>query len=633
MGRGGGPSAAHRGIRQRTPRHTDGRDRAGESVSEAERGELGRAIDHVLAESTRSYIAHRDAEVRTERANLEFVAAAAELLSSSLDYQSTLSHLMRLLVPARADWCVLHWDDTSEDGGILLAHVNPALLREIYRDYPPPSEAGYAFPHVFRTGESVLVPSVEPDFYDRIPGPRRQLWLLKTLDATSWLHVPLRVQDRVFGVLTLAFGGNRRRCTQVDVEVATALARHAAFAIDNARLFRQAQRENAKAEAAARERAEFIGVVSHELRTPLNAIRGWASLLRAGTLSESQRQNAAEIIERNAAAQGSLLTDLLDANALFSGRLRIQPADVPLADVVRAGLEGIGPAAAAKRITIQTALEPEAVVRGDAGRLQQVTWSLLSNAVKFTPQGGEVRVALAGRGTDVVLEVSDDGEGIAPDFLPHVFDVLRQADSSSTRTHGGLGIGLTLAKHIVELHGGTLLAMSDGPGRGATFIARLPAAPGRPASPPVSRSSIGPPGSEPSTRGLRALVFDDEPEGLALLEHVLEMNGLTVRGVASIAAALAALSTDPPDFVICAARDLATSGMSFVRSVRGHASARVRAVPVIALSDWPTAQERSEALVAGYNAYLAKPVDADALMKTIADVVGPSSREPGTDPG
>jgi signal transduction histidine kinase len=299
---------------------------------------------------------------------------------------------------------------------------------------------------------------------------------LERMGVASLLISPLLASGRVLGTLGLLRGHRGPEFTAEDRDLVTAVAGRAAAAVENARLMRNEQAARAEAETANRLKDEFLATLSHELRTPLNAIVGWTELLRTGELDAPTMRRALETIARNARIQTELVNDVLDVSRIISGQLRIKIASVALPAVVEAALETVRPAAEAKGIRLEVHVAPDlASVAGDASRLQQVAWNLLSNAVKFTPAGGEVAVRLTNGHGRVELVVADTGAGIDAAFLPHVFERFRQGDSSTTRAHGGLGLGLAIVRHIVELHGGVVDAQSDGPGRGATFLVKLPA--------------------------------------------------------------------------------------------------------------------------------------------------------------
>ena len=309
--------------------------------------------------------------------------------------------------------------------------------------------------------------------------------LIRLLGLRSWMAVPIMVDRRTIGVISFASSESGRLFEQRDVEVAEELGRRVGTTIDNARLFELTQQERRRAEEASRAKDELLGVTSHELRTPLNAILGWVRMLRSGNLSDDKRERALETIERNAKIQVQLVEDLLDFNRVITGKLRLALAPLEPAQAVEAAVDVIRPAADAKNVRLQVLLDPDAgTLNGDADRLQQVVWNLLSNAVKFTPKGGRVYVRMQREDSHVEIVVADTGAGIAPAFLPHVFQPFRQQDATATRAHGGLGLGLAIVKHLVELHGGSIEARSEGEGKGATFVVRLPVSPLRSASLP-----------------------------------------------------------------------------------------------------------------------------------------------------
>jgi signal transduction histidine kinase len=304
--------------------------------------------------------------------------------------------------------------------------------------------------------------------------PHRRL--LEALGPRAFLTVPLSHGSRTLGAIVFGLREEGRTYGPRDVEMAQELARRASIAFEQARLFEAVQAERRRAEEASRLKDEFLATVSHELRTPLTAMLGWVQLLRTGRLAGDKQARALETVERNCRAQAQLIEDLLDVSRIVTGKLRLDVEPMELADAVRGALDVVRPAAKAKGVRLEAELDAEASpFQGDPQRLQQVVWNLLSNAVKFTPGGGRVDVTLRREGPTAVIQVRDTGRGIDPDFLPHVFERFRQADGGPTRTFGGLGLGLAIVRHLVELHGGRVEASSDGLGQGATFTVWLPA--------------------------------------------------------------------------------------------------------------------------------------------------------------
>jgi signal transduction histidine kinase/ActR/RegA family two-component response regulator len=400
-------------------------------------------------------------------------------------------------------------------------------------------------------------------------------------------------------------------------------------------------------ERAARDQAEhlsamkdeFLATLSHELRTPLNAILGWAGMLQRGVRDEATLRRGLDTIERNARAQGQLIDDLLDMSRIVAGTLRLDVQRVDLAKVIEAALGTVQPAVAAKHITLRTELAAEAGdmrvdVLGDPGRLQQVLWNLLSNAVKFTPSGGTVQVLLACDGGETLVRVSDSGIGIAPDFLPHVFDRFRQQDASITRRHGGLGLGLAIVRQLVELHGGTIEADSAGENTGTTFTLRLPlAAPASGAHPDAGQGAAG---SEvvalADLSGLSVLLVDDAPDTLDVIEQILQQCGAATLAASNAGMALALLDRQGgqkhPDVIVSDIGMPDIDGFELMRRIRRRPHDAGGEIPALALTALTRQDDYDKALQAGFDDYLAKPVDAGALVARIADMA--ARRRTGT---
>jgi PAS domain S-box-containing protein len=398
---------------------------------------------------------------------------------------------------------------------------------------------------------------------------------------------------------------------------------------DRAGLFQREQAARAEAESANRAKDEFIATVSHELRTPLNAVLGWARLLRSGKLDADSTGRAIEAIERSATTQAQIVDDLLDVSRIVRGQLRLDVRPVDLVPVIEAAVDTVRPAAAARNISIAASLASKAgPVSGDPGRLQQVAWNLLSNAIKFTPAGGRVEVRLEQLDDQVRVQVSDTGAGIDPQFLPHVFERFRQADSSSTRAHGGLGLGLAIARHLVEAHGGTVAAESQGRGRGATFTVSLPIAAQHARAMPAEASRQPPPAPEarrrraPSLDALRVLIVDDDADTLEVVRELLEQAGARVTAASSVTEALTCLQDSPPDVLVSDIGMPGEDGFSLIKKVRGLAPERGGRVPAAALTAYTQSEDRRQALQAGYQAYLSKPIDPSELTAAVARLAG-----------
>jgi PAS domain S-box-containing protein len=397
---------------------------------------------------------------------------------------------------------------------------------------------------------------------------------------------------------------------------------------ERAALFARERDARAEAERANRMKDEFIATVSHELRTPLNAVLGWARLLRSGRLDAPATARAIEAIERSASTQAQIVDDLLDVSRIVRGQLKLDVRDVDLCVAAEGAAETVRPAANAKGINLELDLPPRAgAVRGDPARLQQIVWNLLANAIKFTPNGGRVEVRVGRLEDRVRLVVSDSGVGIAPEFLPHVFERFRQADSSPTREHGGLGLGLAIVRHLVEAHGGSVSASSPGKGMGSTFTVDLPlpaagaAADAPPAERPSRRLTLS--GTSPvSLADLDVLVVDDDADTLEALRQLLEQAGARVSVAASTAEAFAVVRRAPPDVLLSDIGMPGEDGLSLIRRVRRLDPASGGSVPAAALTAYTQEEDRQRALQAGFQVFLAKPVDPANLTAAVARLAG-----------
>ncbi|HEY9725335.1 MAG TPA: ATP-binding protein, partial [Chroococcales cyanobacterium] len=380
----------------------------------------------------------------------------------------------------------------------------------------------------------------------------------------------------------------------------------------------RAEMAREEAEAANRIKDEFLTVLSHELRSPLNPILGWSKLLRSGTLDATKTAHALATIERNAKLQTQLIEDLLDVSRILQGKLSMNMAPVNLALTIEGALETVYLAAQAKSIQIQMLLDPTTgQVLGDSARLQQVIWNLLSNAVKFTLEGGQVDIRLEHSGSQAQIIVGDTGIGIPPEFLPHVFEYFRQADSTTTRKFGGLGLGLAIVRHLVELHGGTVWAESPGEGLGATFTVRLPLMPA-PTQTPQDNPQVTP-GTH--LTGLRILVVDDEPDIRDIVAFILEQAGAVVSVTASAPEALDLMEQSLPDVLICDIGMSDMDGYMLMRLLRTLPPSQGGKIPAIALTAYAGEVNQQQALAAGFQQHIAKPVEPEELVRAIAALV------------
>jgi PAS domain S-box-containing protein len=386
-----------------------------------------------------------------------------------------------------------------------------------------------------------------------------------------------------------------------------------------------------EAREASSAKDEFLATLSHELRTPLNAILGWASMLRTGSVAYDEIPRALETIERNARHQARIVADILDVSRIIRGGFQLEIAKCDPASVVESVLNGLRPAARAKRLTLRSTLAPIAEILADAARLEQIVWNLIANAIKFTPKGGTVEVELVDMGSHLRLSVEDSGEGIVPEFLPRMFDRFTQADSSNTRLRGGLGLGLAIVRHLIELHGGTITAESAGKDRGARFIVVLPVVP--PEEHDLSNHDPAHASSRSSSAitglpldHLLILVVDDEPDTLDLLKTSLSYFGATVVVASGVKEAIAKLPDFHPDIVLTDIAMPGDDGFALLKLMRDPAS-RFKTVPIVALTAYAGASERRALLDAGFQRHVAKPIEPMHLAMIVADVVRESEEQ------
>jgi len=581
---------------------------------------------HLIREQT----ARAAAEAAERRA--AFLADAGISLASSLDYHTTLARLVRLVVPFMADWCAL--DVRDEDGAVRrveVAHADAGkedLARRLMAFSPDP-EGEDPQARVMRTREPCLAPECNDEMLAGLVRDAEAQKALRASGTCSMMVIPLVARGRPLGALTFLSDKASRTYGRLDLELAEELGRRAALAADNAWLYRSSQEARKGAERANRAKDEFLATLSHELRTPLTPILGWTVMLRSGTLDQAGMLRGLEVIERNVRAQTQLIEDLLDVSRIVTGKLRVEVRPIDLVPVVEAGLDAVRPSAEAKDIHLDVKLDPiDSKVLGDPDRLQQVVWNLASNAVKFTPKGGRIEVRLGRADAHVRLSVKDNGKGISAEFLPYVFDRFRQADSTSTRKYGGLGLGLAIVRHLVELHGGTVHAESSGPDHGATFTVRLPLMEERPlAAAPAGRGSeSGDAASAVRLDGVKVMVVDDELDMRDFLSVSLRQYGADVTALASVGEAVAALEREKPDVLVSDIGMPGEDGYALIRKVRALGPERGGQVPAAALTGFAAGDDTTRVLSAGYQVHLPKPVEPSQLAQVVGTLAG---RNPG----
>ncbi|HEX8473473.1 MAG TPA: PAS domain S-box protein [Pyrinomonadaceae bacterium] len=580
-------------------------------------------------------------QVREQAEVIETVNRLGQTLSGELD----LHKLVQAVTDAATELTGAHFGSffynvLNEEGGSYMLYTLSGVPLEAFQHFPMP-RATDLFGPTFRGEGTIIIDDVhlDPRFGKNSPYygmPEGHL------PVVSYLAVPVISRSgEVYG--GLFFGDPKEGVFNEHVaRIVEGLAAQAAVAMDNARLFEAVQRARAEAEKSAAEKErlyreaqessrlkdEFLATVSHELRTPLTAILGWAHMLRTGQYNGDSATKALETIERNARSQSQLIDDLLDVSRIITGKLRIDVRPVDPNSFIEAAIEAVRPAAEAKGVRVQKIMDTGVVsVSGDPVRLQQVMWNLLSNAIKFTPRGGRVQVRLERVNSHVEIAISDTGAGIKTDFLPYVFDRFRQADGRTTRQHGGLGLGLSIVRHLVELHGGSVRAESGGEGEGATFTVLLPVAPVYHRGDvdarvhPATRDTL--PSYECPDRldGLKVLVVDDEPDTRELLQAGLGRCGAQVQVAGSVAEALEAIRADAPDLLISDIGMPDADGYELIRRVRELSVDDGGKVSAIALTAYARVEDRMQALRAGYQMHVPKPVELAELVAVAASLV------------
>jgi signal transduction histidine kinase len=579
------------------------------------------------------------AEKRAEKRRA-FLARAMETLVSSFDFNATLTRVAELIVPELADWCTIDIMDpgSGQRRQIAVAHHDPAKVefaRQVGLRYPPDLAATTGAPQVMRSGKSELYAEIPMALVEAAATNAEHLQILRELKLESAMVVALRnTAGRSIGAITFIYADSGRRYGEDDLSFAEDFARRAALAIESARALAEVEAARAR-EQAMREQAElastakdhFLATVSHELRTPLNVILGWAVVLRERGV-EPEIQRALAVIERNARAQARLIEDVLDVSRIVNGKMALTLGAVNVGEAVRAAVLGMRPAADAKGIALsvdQPSDERGLTIIADADRLQQILWNLLTNAVKFTPRGGSIVIFAERVGSEVRIHVSDTGEGIPEGALRYVFEPFRQADSSTTRRHGGLGLGLSLVKQITAAHGGTVEASSLGEGRGATFVVRLPARAATDAvraTPPGSRKIEPAPIGAPRLYGVSVLVVDDEADARELVGEAFETAGATVHLAASAREALSLLSSERPSILVSDIGMPHEDGYALMRQVRSLPAEQGGEIPALALTAYARATDAERAFDAGYQRHVSKPVDPLQLVELVAGLVG-----------
>jgi PAS domain S-box-containing protein len=562
----------------------------------------------VLRGVTLDITARKAAEARRA-----FLTKASGVLSSSLDYETTLAQLARLIVADIGDWCTV---DVVEDDGelrrLLVEHRDPSKHRATERLTQRGIVTGAAarLRPIVERGETLFVPIVGSDHFTRFNVEPAARPVVEELGLASFMVVPLSAGSRIVGALSIMSGDPQRLYDDDDLALALELGQRAGYAIENARLYRQAQDAN-------RAKDEFLATLSHELRTPMTATLGWATMLRMNEIGPQDFHLAVETIERSTRAQAKLIDEILDVSRIVTGKLQLNIAPVNLQSVIEAAVDAVRPSIAAKGINLQLDfVRVDGVPTGDAERLQQVIWNLLSNSVKFTPGGGAIAIRVDQPQRDVVrVAVADTGQGIPRRLLPLIFERFRQGDSSTTRAYGGLGLGLAIVKNIVELHGGSVTAASDGEGRGATFTISLPLTTALAAATVAPQADAAP----LSLSGVSVLLVEDDDDTRRMLATALQNFGASVTAVGSANAAIDALRRAAPNVVVSDIAMPGEDGFALMMKIRSGAVERVRNVPAVALTAYARAEDRERILASGFAFHLTKPVDPVTMVRVIRE--------------
>ena len=589
-----------------------------------------------VTERKRAELALQD-EART----LELLNETGKAIAASLDIQTLLQLVTdKATKLSNAKFGAFFYNTTDENGDAFRLYALAGAPREAFEKFGQP-RATPLFAPTFKGEAPIRCDDVALDPRYGKAEPHRGM-PAGHLPVRSYLAVP--VISRSGGVIGgLLFGHPEAGVfTEKAEQLVVGVAAQAAVAIDNALLYEASQKASEdrkfllESERSARHAAvrlsemkdHFLSTLSHELRTPLSAILGWSQVLKQGPKDLEDLQSGLDKIERNANIQTKLIEDLLDMSRIASGKVRLEVQPVFPFAAVDAALESIRSTAEAKGVQIVKNLDTGAgPVAGDAGRLQQIVWNLLSNAIKFTPKGGKVEIALRRAESHVEISVADSGIGIDAEYLEHVFDRFRQADASTTRRYGGLGIGLSVVKQLVELHGGSVHAKSDGAGKGATFSVRLPVLVAHTGADHEmgfhARTLKGMPELDPlNLAGISVIIIDDEPDIRELVSRMLSESGASVTVATSAEEAITLIERDRPNMLITDIGMPDIDGFELLRRVRALGEARGGKLPAIALTAFARSEDRTRALRAGFQVHLTKPVDPSELIATVASIAG-----------
>jgi PAS domain S-box-containing protein len=563
---------------------------------------------------------------------LGFLAEVSTVLASSLDYETTLTAVARMAVPHVADWCVV---DMLDPGGttrrLAVAHVDPAKVElgwELARRYPPALGDPQIAIRVLKTGRSELADEVPDEVLVAAARDPEHLAMLRSQGCTSSISAALAARGRTLGVVTFAMAQSGRRYSKADLPLVEDLARRAALAVDNARLYREAHQAREEAEAANRAKDRFLAVLSHELRTPLTPVLAEVSAMLEDPDTPQSVRPVLEMTRRNVELEARLIDDLLDLNRIIQGKLRLNREVVDCHQLVIEALEicrgGIEEAGLHVELELKAARHH---VEADAARLQQIIWNLIKNAVKFTPRGGFIAIRTIDQGEGMIVEVADTGVGIDAEVLHSIFDAFEQGGTSITQQFGGLGLGLAISRSLAEAHGGHLTASSPGKNQGATFTLELPKAETAPSSQSLKTSTpvVDEPGEEKES--LRILLVEDNADTLRVMARLLGRRGHRVTTADGITAALKAAKEAEFDLLISDLGLPDGNGLDLIRLIRED---QTRTFPGIALSGFGMDEDVRRSREAGFAEHLIKPIDFTSLDQAIRRITAEHHQSNGS---
>jgi PAS domain S-box-containing protein len=588
-----------------------------------DQGKVNRVIGQTV-DITERKLAEDDLRAANERAIVEYerllerIASMAQKLGSARELLGIYRALLEFArASAPCDGLFVSLYDSAQDVRTAAYGWGDEIEIDVSELPPMPVTKDGPNSRAVRTGNVIII----DDFMQATTGhPQVLVGPDDGRRPQSSMAVPMSVLGKVVG--TIEVQSYERHAYQAEHATAMRMAANLmAVAIENAQLLARESQARAEAEESNRLKDEFLATVSHELRTPLTAILGWARMLESPTMAEAQVARAIQTIQRNAKAQAEIIDDILDVSRIVTGNLYLNLEPTELAPIVEAAINAVRPTAEAKHIHIETSFADQpALVSADAHRLQQIAWNLLSNAVKFTPQGGHVRVTTRQTGSQVLLEISDNGQGISAEFLPHVFERFRQADSSTTRKHGGLGLGLAIVRHLTEIHGGTVHAESDGEGKGATLTVILPLlADDQSVSVRDDEKEISRP-DQPDLEGIHVLVVDDDAGAREMISAALNERHARVTAVASAREALQVIRRKRPDVLVSDIAMPIEDGYDLIEQIRALEANNGKSLPAVAMTAYAREEDRRHALASGFQSYLAKPIEPADLIDVVASL-------------